>query len=783
MSGGADVNGDGLSDFVVGAPGNNDNLTYTIYGSNFNNAVNQVGTIGNNVMVGTPTGENFLGNEGNDQIYTNGGRDVVYAGPRDDLVTVSDATFQRLDGGTGTNALKFEGYNGENWNLTALSPSIRIKNFEILDITNYGANTLTLNSLTVDAISPTGIVTVDMDSNDTLNLSSDFVYKGTVYDGSKNLYQYSSQTTKAVVLVNPTTPTPAIPSSPVDNIFTSQTPVNDSYEGSVLYELGTQFTSSQNGVISAIRYYKTSGETGNHVGRIWSSSGQLLDTVEFTNETALGWQQAQLATPLNISASTQYTVSVNSNSYYAQTVGGFDTAITNGDLTATEGTYSNTAGIFPTNVYSNSNYFRDVVFTPTSTTTAPSYNLTYNAPSLNTPQPITSTASIATPAVAAASVPSAQATTTNTNISNNLPAKITITSPTVSESDGKVSFMLTRMGGNNSDYLAVRYLTIDGGAKAGLNYDAAAGQTVFASGEINKTITIALPANQTYTGNQQFQVEAAITKKSSTPLSNWSVALNDTHGSAIRQWTYDLIPTVPLPVDRVNPLTDTTGQFDFYATANSNGKSNITFTVTGAPKANGIYVQNAQGQWIDFVFNGTTGAEVTKNTDGTKTVTLHLQDGGRGDFDGSLNGVIGVKLAVTDSPLTTLVGTPLRDSLRGTSRGNGTQIFGLGGGDTLTGHLGRINEFTYTSPAETGSTITNFKPGRDVIKLTEVLQSLGYEGTDAIGDHYVGFKGPSTGTFVTLDKDGSGIHDIPRNFIFVKGLTSAQLDHASNFVF
>ena len=160
--------------------------------------------------------------------------------------------------------------------------------------------------------------------------------------------------------------------------------------------------------------------------------------------------------------------------------------------------------------------------------------------------------------------------------------------------------------------------------------------------------------------------------------------------------------------------------------------------------------------------NGSTGAVISDNPDGTKTVKLNFQDGGRGDADASVNGVIKVNLAITNSPLKTVVGTPLKDTLTGSSQE--TQIIGLGGGDTLTGHPGRINEFTYTSPAETGSTITNFKPGRDVIKLTEVLQNVSYTGTDAIGDHYVGFRQSSTGTFVTLDKDGSGIHDIPRNF-------------------
>ncbi|TRV26625.1 MAG: hypothetical protein EWV88_06060 [Microcystis wesenbergii Mw_MB_S_20031200_S109D] len=84
LSGGGDVNGDGFSDFIIGAPGNNDNLTYTIFGSDFNSTVNQTGTIGDDIMIGTATGESFIAGQGDDQIYANGGIDVVYAGPGDD---------------------------------------------------------------------------------------------------------------------------------------------------------------------------------------------------------------------------------------------------------------------------------------------------------------------------------------------------------------------------------------------------------------------------------------------------------------------------------------------------------------------------------------------------------------------------------------------------------------------------------------------------------------------------------------------------------------------------
>lgn len=201
-SGGEDVNGDGFDDFIIGAPGANDNLTYVIFGSDFNNTVSQTGTIGDDVMLGTPTGESFVAGQGDDQIYSNGGLDVVYAGPGDDFVTVNDTYFRRLDGGTGTDVLKFTGYNGQDWDLTTLSPGLRLQNFEILVTEDYGANTLTLNSLTVTQLSSNNTVTVVIDENDTLNLSNDFSYSGKVYQYNQQFTEYKSSTSAAKVLVN-----------------------------------------------------------------------------------------------------------------------------------------------------------------------------------------------------------------------------------------------------------------------------------------------------------------------------------------------------------------------------------------------------------------------------------------------------------------------------------------------------------------------------------------------------------------------------------------------------
>jgi hypothetical protein len=166
-------------------------------------------------------------------------------------------------------------------------------------------------------------------------------------------------TRNAVINVNDVAPV---------SLFTTQAPTQPNFTDVPVadYELGTKFSSSVAGTITGIRYWRAASETGTHTGRIWSSTGTLLASVVFTGDTGSGWKTQTLATPLAITAGTTYTVSVNANTYYADTPGGHAAAINNGALTAPigAGTYNNTPGAFPSAVYQNESYFRDIVFVP-----------------------------------------------------------------------------------------------------------------------------------------------------------------------------------------------------------------------------------------------------------------------------------------------------------------------------------------------------------------------------------------------------------------------------------
>ena len=138
--------------------------------------------------------------------------------------------------------------------------------------------------------------------------------------------------------------------------------------------LGVQFTPSVNGQITGIRFYKGSGNTGTHVGSLWTAGGTLLGQVTFTNESASGWQEADFSSPIAVTAGTTYVASYFApNGGYSYNSAYFGSAgLTNGPLTAPQssavspgnGLYGyGGSPAFPGNSYNATNYWVDVVFT------------------------------------------------------------------------------------------------------------------------------------------------------------------------------------------------------------------------------------------------------------------------------------------------------------------------------------------------------------------------------------------------------------------------------------
>lgn len=199
-------------------------------------------------------------------------------------------------------------------------------------------------------------------------------------------------------------------------LFGSAVPAHPSDSDSAKVELGTQFTTTTAGSITAISFYKGSSNTGTHTGKIYGSSGTVLASVNFSGETSSGWQSVTIPTPVPVVPGKTYTVSYLAlHGHYAGD-NGFRFPKVSGALTAVKGTYTYGGG-FPTSTFESSNYYVDVAFTPSG----------------STPPPTTKTTASTTPRTTAPTTPRTTAPTTpRTTAPTTTPASSSPSSSTTS---------------------------------------------------------------------------------------------------------------------------------------------------------------------------------------------------------------------------------------------------------------------------------------------------------------------------------------------------------------
>lgn len=226
------------------------------------------------------------------------------------------------------------------------------------------------------------------------------------------------------------------------------------------YELGAKLTADESSTLTAIRFYKSPGETGSHVGRIWTVDGFQLASVAFSSETASGWQQQALATPLELQPGSVYVVSVNANAFFVSTTGGLAASSGTGPLhtvaDGANGVFGAAAGTFPTGTWSSSDYFVDVLASPDASVPAPT---------------VTST----TPADGAASVPVDAAPTATFSRAVD-PSTVTSTSFTLTGPSGAVASSVSYDATSRT-----AMLTPTAALAAGTAYTARVGTAVHAS--------------------------------------------------------------------------------------------------------------------------------------------------------------------------------------------------------------------------------------------------------------------------------------------------------------
>ncbi len=160
---------------------------------------------------------------------------------------------------------------------------------------------------------------------------------------------------------------------PEDTVFDFSTPTSADSGDTSSVELGMSFVPSAGGTVTGIRFYKSAANTGTHVGSLWSSTGTLLASGTFSNESASGWQTLTFTTPVTVTAGTHYVAGyLAPNGHYAATPNGFASGVDNGPLQADASSAGTPNGLFayggtsafPTGTFNATNYWVDVLFQP-----------------------------------------------------------------------------------------------------------------------------------------------------------------------------------------------------------------------------------------------------------------------------------------------------------------------------------------------------------------------------------------------------------------------------------
>jgi len=179
LGGAADINGDGFEDFIVGVPSadpgtptrSQAGAAFVVFGADFTQSVDQKGDRNSNVLTGSILSDRIVGGSGDDALLGNGGIDVLRGGQGNDSISVLDATFTRIDGGTGSDTLRVDGA-GIQLNLRTMSDH-RITGIEQIDLTGVGNNSLLLSVRDVLALSDTSnTLQITRNDGDTVDIGT-----------------------------------------------------------------------------------------------------------------------------------------------------------------------------------------------------------------------------------------------------------------------------------------------------------------------------------------------------------------------------------------------------------------------------------------------------------------------------------------------------------------------------------------------------------------------------------------------------------------------------------
>jgi hypothetical protein len=189
LDGNIDVNGDGFKDILISDPSDPamavDNQ-YVLFGGDYLDIASQVGTAGDDTLIGTSLADVIYSISGSDVVLSKGGADVIYTGSGNDQISILDNSFVRIDAGSGFDQLLLEGLADQDYDFRINVPKpatpsstqyfvgTKLRDIELISSQDYGANAISLDAAAVNAINPDRVLFLVPDSADSINLTSEF---------------------------------------------------------------------------------------------------------------------------------------------------------------------------------------------------------------------------------------------------------------------------------------------------------------------------------------------------------------------------------------------------------------------------------------------------------------------------------------------------------------------------------------------------------------------------------------------------------------------------------
>jgi hypothetical protein len=176
-----------------------------------------------------------------------------------------------------------------------------------------------------------------------------------------------------LVCASCTQSSPAQISSPEERLFPDdKTPTVLSDLDSRSIEVGMEFTSGSDGVITAVRFYQGPDNTGADTASLWGMDGTEIATAHIPPGPA-GWREVPFNQPVPVKADRNYVVSYHTASGHystdSETFAGVR-QVKSGWLTALGGVYTE-GDMFPDQSSKGKNFYVDVLFRPTGPSLRP----------------------------------------------------------------------------------------------------------------------------------------------------------------------------------------------------------------------------------------------------------------------------------------------------------------------------------------------------------------------------------------------------------------------------